>query len=172
VRTLKAFRKVVDFFYKAIMYTVSAALGIMIFIAFIEVVRRYLLGKSYIWADDLIRYLIIYVGFVGGAAAYRDNNLASLDLVTRLFPQKAQIMLEIVVNTIVTATMIFLLYYSIQAVGAPSIKHSVGVGLKIALWIPYLTLPIGFTVMLLFSAEKYIDMFKRLREGGSVEGCS
>ena len=93
VSCLKAFQKVVNFFYKVIMYTVSAALAIMIMVAFIEVVRRYLLGKSYIWADDLIRYLIVYVGFVGGAAAYRDNNLASLDLVTRLFPQKAQLIL-------------------------------------------------------------------------------
>ena len=136
---MRAFYKVVNFLYKAIMYTVSIALGIMIVIAFIEVVRRYVIGKSYIWADDLIRYLIIYVGFVGGAAAYRDNNLASLDLLTQHFP---------------------------------SIKHSVGVGLRIGLWIPYLALPIGFAVMLLFSVEKYIDMFKRLLKGGSVEECS
>lgn len=169
---MKVFHKVTGFFYKAIMYTVSAALGAMIVIAFIEVVRRYLLGKSYIWADDLIRYLIIYVGFVGGAAAYRDNNLASLDLVTRLFPEKVQIVLEIVVNTIVTGAMLFLLYFSVQAVGAPSIKHSVGVGLKIAMWIPYMTMPIGFTVMLLFSAEKYLEMFRRLRKGGPAEECS
>lgn len=169
---MRAFYKVVNFLYKAIMYTVSIALGIMIVIAFIEVVRRYVIGKSYIWADDLIRYLIIYVGFVGGAAAYRDNNLASLDLLTQHFPQKLQIIVEIIVNTIVTATMIFLLYYCIKAVGAPSIKHSVGVGLRIGLWIPYLALPIGFAVMLLFSVEKYIDMFKRLLKGGSVEECS
>lgn len=169
---MRAFYKVVNFLYKAIMYTVSIALGIMIVIAFIEVARRYVIGKSYIWADDLIRYLIIYVGFVGGAVAYRDNNLASLDLLTQHFPQKLQIIVEIIVNTIVTATMIFLLYYCIKAVGAPSIKHSVGVGLRIGLWIPYLALPIGFAVMLLFSVEKYIDMFKRLLKGGSVEECS
>nr|WP_326184201.1 TRAP transporter small permease [uncultured Oscillibacter sp.] len=169
---MSAFRKVIDFLYKVIMYTVSIALGIMIIVAFVEVIRRYLLGKSFIWADDLIRYMIIYVGFIGGAAAYKDNNLASLDLLTRHFSQKVQIILEIVVNTIVTATIIFLLYYSALAVSAPSIKYSVGVGLKIALWIPYLALPVGFAVMLLFSVEKYIDMFKRLRKGGSGEECS
>ena len=169
---MKAFHKAVQLCYKAIMYTVSAALCVMIVVAFIEVVRRYTLGKSYIWADDLIRYLIIYVGFVGGAAAYRDNNLASLDLVTRLFPRKARLILEILVNTIVTAAMIFLLYYSIQAVGAPSIKHSVGVGLRIGLWIPYMALPAGFAVMLLFSVEKYMDMFQHLGKGGSEEECS
>lgn len=169
---MKAFQKVVNFFYKAIMYTVSAALAVMIMVAFIEVARRYLLGKSYIWADDLIRYIIVYVGFVGGAAAYRDNNLASLDLVTRLFPQKAQLILELAVNTIVTGAMVFLLCYSVQAVSAPSIKHSVGVGLKIPLWIPYMTLPIGFVIMVLFSAEKYVGLFKRLLKGGSGEECS
>ena len=169
---MKAFQKVVDFFYKAIMYTVSAALAVMIMVAFIEVVRRYLLGKSYIWADDLIRYLIVYVGFVGGAAAYRDNNLASLDLVTRLFPRRARLILELVVNTIVTGAMVFLLYYAVQAVSAPSIKHSIGVGLKIPLWIPYMTLPIGFIIMMLFSVEKYMDLVKRLLKGGSEEECS
>ena len=166
------FRKTIDFLYKAIMITVSIALGIMIILAFVEVVRRYLLGKSFLWADDLIRYLIIYVGFVGGAAAYKDNNLASLDLLTRHFPPKVQIILEILVNTVVTAIIVFLLYYSVGAVQAPSIKNSVGVGLKIALWIPYMALPIGFVVMLLFSVEKYIDMFKRLVKGGGSETCS
>ena len=52
---MKAFQKVVNFFYKVIMYTVSAALAIMIMVAFIEVVRRYLMCMFYIWADDLIR---------------------------------------------------------------------------------------------------------------------
>ena len=166
------FRKTIDFLYRAIMATVSVALGFMIVLAFVEVVRRYLLGKSFLWADDLIRYLIIYVGFVGGAAAYKDNNLASLDLVTRLLPHKVQIVLEILVNTVVTAVIVFLLYYSVSAVQAPSIKNPVGVGLKIAMWIPYMALPIGFVIMLLFSVEKYIDMFKRLVKGGACETCS
>ena len=93
---MKIYRKIVDLLYKIIMYSVSVVLGLMIIVAFLEVIRRYCLGKSFIWADDFIRYLIIYVGFIGGAAAYKDDNLASLDLVTRLFPTKVQVVLEII----------------------------------------------------------------------------
>ena len=165
---MKIYRKIVDLLYKIIMYSVSVVLGLMIIVAFIEVVRRYCLGKSFIWADDFIRYLIIYVGFIGGAAAYKDDNLASLDLVTRLFPTKVQVVLEILVNTIVTALVIFLLYYSVLAIQSPSIKYSVGIGLKIALWIPYMAMPIGFVSMLVFSVFLYVRLFHKLLKGDAA----
>ena len=56
---MKTLRKISDAAYKAIMYSVSAVLAIMILVAFIEVIRRYLFGKTFLWSDDLIRYLII-----------------------------------------------------------------------------------------------------------------
>ena len=162
---MKALQKVFDVAYKIIMYTVALALGVMILVAFLEVIRRYLLGKSFLWAEDLIKYLIVYVAFIGGAAAYRDNNLASLDLLTRLFPKRVQLYIEILVNIIITALVFFLIYYSYKCVIAPSISRSVGIGLKIPLWIPYSSMPVGFVAMAIFSLEKFIEMFGRLKGG-------
>ena len=164
---MKTLRKISDTVYKAIMYSVSAVLAIMVLVAFVEVIRRYLFGKTFLWSDDLIRYLIIYVGFVGGAAAFRDDNLASLDLVTRHFPQKLQTVLELLVNTIVLAIVVFLMHYSFGAIESPGIKYSVGTVLRIAMWIPYLALPIGFSAMIFFAIEKYIKLFTKLWKGGA-----
>lgn len=150
--------------YKILMYAVALSLFLMIAIAFLEVCRRYVWGLSYIWADELIRYLIICVGFLGGAAAFRTKALVSLDLVTQFLPKKTQLVLEIACNTIIIATLVFLTRYSIQTIFTPSIKRQISIGLKVSMSYPYISLPVGFIFMIIFALDNYREFRMRWKE--------
>ena len=146
------------------MYLVSIALVLMVAIAFMEVCRRYIWGLSYIWADELVRYLIIAVGFLGGAAAFRAKALVSLDLATQFLPRKIQLILEIICNTAIVFTLIFLLRYSVRTISAPSIARQISIGLRVSMSYPYLSLPFGFSFMLIFALDNYREFFARWKE--------
>jgi len=160
---MKVYLKTLDIVYKFLMYTVAIALTVMICVSFTEVIRRYIFSKSYPWADDLIRYMIIYVGFAGGAAAFRNKALVGLDLFTGFLSKKVQVIVELICNTIILFFLIFLLKYSIDSVQSPSIQLQKGIGLKISMAIPFMALPIGFACMIVFCIDNYRLLYRRLK---------
>ena len=164
---MKFYIKALDVFYMILMSIVSLSLFLMIFVAFLEVCRRYVLGLSYMWADELIRYLIICVGFLGGAAAFRSKSLVSLDLVTQFLPKKIQLILEIVCNTVILASLLFLTKYSIQTLFMPSIRRQISIGLKVSMSYPYVSLPLGFIFMIIFALDNYREFYVRWKELGA-----
>ena len=80
---MRFIKKILDAIYIGVRYALAAILGFAILLTFFEVIRRYLFGKSFVWSEELMRYLFVYVGFIGGAAAFRDKGLACFDLVTK-----------------------------------------------------------------------------------------
>jgi TRAP-type C4-dicarboxylate transport system permease small subunit len=50
-----------------------ALLGGMATLAFVQVARRQLFGTGALWADTLLRYLVLWVGFLGAALAAADE---------------------------------------------------------------------------------------------------
>lgn len=50
-----------------------ALLGGMTALAFVQVARRQLFGTGALWADTLLRYLVLWVGFLGAALAAADE---------------------------------------------------------------------------------------------------
>lgn len=50
-----------------------ALLGGMSTLAFVHVARRLIFGTGALWADTLLRYLVLWVGFLGAALAAADE---------------------------------------------------------------------------------------------------
>ena len=79
MRTLfAAYEKLMDVIYSLIRICIAAALVVMVAVTFVEVIRRYVFGLSFIWSEELVRFLLVATSFLGGAAAYRAKALALL----------------------------------------------------------------------------------------------
>jgi TRAP-type C4-dicarboxylate transport system permease small subunit len=60
----------------------------MVLLAFLQVVLRNLLDQGILWADILLRNLVLWVGFIGASLATREEKHISIDLLTRFLPGK------------------------------------------------------------------------------------
>jgi TRAP-type C4-dicarboxylate transport system permease small subunit len=60
----------------------------MVLLAFVQVVLRNLLDQGILWADILLRNLVLWVGFIGASLATREEKHISIDLLTRILPGK------------------------------------------------------------------------------------
>ena len=106
---MKYVTKVLDAVYIIIRYLIAIILGMAIVLTFTEVIRRYFWGKSFIWSEEFLRYLFVYVGFIGGAAAFREKALSSFDLISKKIKSKRnKAILDIIINTAIIALVAFL----------------------------------------------------------------
>lgn len=142
---------------------VAIAMFLMTVIVTVCVVKRYCFGTTFIWADELVRYLMIWLTFLGASVAFRHFDLVLLDLFIGLMPKKIGSFIIIIVHFITLIFIGFIFYISLTYTLSPAIVTKSSTGLGISMMYPFLALPIGFGLMLLFGLEnipKVIDKFK------------
>lgn len=64
-------------------WLVVGSLSFMIVLAFIQVVLRNVFSFGFLWADPLLRHLVLWLGFLGASIATQHERHIGLDLVTR-----------------------------------------------------------------------------------------
>jgi TRAP-type C4-dicarboxylate transport system permease small subunit len=136
----------------------------MITITTIEVVRRYFFSQSFQWAEELSRYLMIGVAFLGAAVGYRKRDLVPLDLITSHLSPRLQLIIELIMEIVSFVILAALLYFSFKTVSSPIVYRQISIGLPISMAIPFATMPIGFTCMILFAVEHFMEMPSKFRE--------
>lgn len=73
-------------------------LGGMVAVAFLQIVLREVFSTGVIWANELVRILVLWLAIVGAVAAARDNRHIRIDLLSHLLPEKLVKGLRIVVD--------------------------------------------------------------------------
>lgn len=159
---MKWYSTLMDNFVRVITVFLAVCLSVMTIVTVLEVVRRYIFGASFPWAEELVRYLLVWVTFVGGAAAFRKGNLVILDLVIGRLSEKVTTILQIVTNTAILAFLLFLLQNGLNYVISPTIIRQTSIGLGIPMTIPYAAIPLGVGLMILFCIENYTALFQKL----------
>ena len=140
MRTLfSAYEKLMDIIYSVIRICIAAALVVMVVVTFVEVIRRYAFGLSFIWSEELVRFLLVATSFLGGAAAYRAKALALLDLVTSRLNHATQKIIDMIVTIMIIGVCGYLSVQGYAYSFSPQIAN--------------LTIPIGFTLIILFGIE-------------------
>lgn len=161
---MKYYHKFANGCYKLLRILACITVIAMLVLMLIEVVRRYCFGKTFIWSDEVIRYLLMYCTFLGGAAAYYQKALVTFDLVTGRLPHKAQEILKLVNNVICLVFFVFLIYLAIQKVTSPSVVKSISPASGLSLAVPYCAIPIGLTFMTIFTIDFFPELIGNVRQ--------
>lgn len=66
-------------------------LGTMVFLAGGQILLRNVLGTGLIWADPLLRALVLWVGLFGALVASREDRHISIDALSRLLPARVRV---------------------------------------------------------------------------------
>ena len=62
---------------------IAALLTVMILLAFSQIVLRNFFATGIDWGDSLVRYLVVWVGFIGAAVAVREGKHITIDILSR-----------------------------------------------------------------------------------------
>lgn len=138
-------------------------LSAMILLACVQIFLRGVFSGGFLWADPLLRYMVLWVGMFGAAVATKKGKHIAIDLVSYLLPPIAKPWLHVATNFISAIVASVLTYAAIifinneAAFGGRSL-------LSIPSWVWNLVFPIAFTLITMrFLASSVANVIEIVR---------
>jgi len=125
---------------------IALLLFAMILIASSQIVLRNLFESGIIWADPLLRVMVLWLGLLGALAATRENKHITIDLLTRFLTETARLFSKSFANLFSSIVAGLLAYHSARFVIMEYESQSTVIT-TIPAWIVELILPIAFSLM-------------------------
>lgn len=120
----------------------------MIFLAASQIFLRNLFDSGIIWADPLLRVMVLWIGLLGALAATRENKHITIDLLPRFLSETMRGVAKAFTNLFSSIIAAILAYHSARFV-AIDYELQAKVFSDIPAWIMELILPIAFTLIAL-----------------------
>ncbi len=102
-----------------------------------QILSRYLLNNPLGWTEEIARYLLIVLTFIGAAIGFRKGTHISFLYVLNLLPHKIKSIASTVLSFIGVLFLIFLIYSAINII--PQLQHfelsSINISLSILYWV-------------------------------------
>lgn len=115
-----------------------------------NVAGRYLTGNSLTWADEVARYSMIWLTFLGCGLALRHGAHAAITNAQDALPARGQLVLRGVILLILFGFFAFMVWVGIDYMNRTSIQRSAALQVPMK-WI-YAAMPVGFLLMILHLA--------------------
>jgi len=129
-------------------FLIVVMLSGMILVAFLQIVLRNAFSTGISWGDPLVRYLVLWVGFIGASLATKEEKHITLEVFSRWFSANRAFYLKLV-SQLVSAVICGLLTFA----GWTFVQNEAQMGgvalLKIPIWILQMIIPITFGLMTL-----------------------
>lgn len=121
-----------------------------------EVVLRYVFMHSLIFTEELSRYLMVWIVFLGSALAVRDGAHIHINFLTKRFNQRVQKWLRLFANTL---TLFFLVIIAIEGLKIlPRQLYQMCITINVSLFWFYLAIPVGSILMIIFLLPTFKDI--------------
>lgn len=129
----------------------------MIGLACLQILLRSAFSSGLMWADPLLRYMVLWAGLFGAAAATRHGKHIAIDVASFLLPKKLLPWLHIILNLFAFVVCGFLTYASILFIINEASYAGRGL-LNIQSWIYNLAFPLAFALITIrFLVRAVID---------------
>jgi TRAP-type C4-dicarboxylate transport system permease small subunit len=133
-------------------------MAVMATLVFVNVIARYALNFSIIWAEEVSQYLMIWIAFLGAGLALREGRHVALELLHDALPGSLGRKVRMAIATVVLVFLAAVTILGFQF--ALFVWNQETPVLNISLGIPSLAIPIGsllFAVHLVLMFRNYAN---------------
>ncbi|GEL08891.1 TRAP transporter small permease [Salisediminibacterium halotolerans] len=153
-------RNGVKVLYKIEEIVIAALIMIATVVLFSNVVLRYGFAANTSWAAELIRYLMIWITFIGMGLCYRRGIHVGIDFMLNYLPKKTKKALQLTVNALSVVFLGFLGYYGWELVQFSYGTNQITPSLEIGIYWVYAIIPIGSALSIFHIIVLSIEMIK------------
>ncbi len=121
-------------------------LGIMIVMAFGQVVLRNFFGTSIEWGDIFLRHLVLWVGYFGAVIATGERRHLKIEFLTKIVPPKVRKIFFISTNFFASIVCYFLMQAAISFLLLEKESASLLI-LELPTWYFITIIPIGYGII-------------------------
>jgi TRAP-type C4-dicarboxylate transport system permease small subunit len=131
----------------------AATLAIALLAMVAQVVSRYVIGSSLIWAEELARYALIWSAMVGAAVAYRRLAHVGMSALLELLPDRPQRLAARLIHLLVLSFVLVVAYEGWFLALRNFARDQLSPALQVPIAWAYLAVPVGAFLIALAALE-------------------
>lgn len=160
---MRRFKSLID---RALGGFVALAMAVAVAAVLWQVFTRYVLGDPSSFTDELVRYLMVWIGLLGAAYAAGQRLHLAIDLVPAKLEGRARHLLDLAVQTLVAVfALAVLVAGGLGLVRLTFLLGQTSAALGVPLGAVYLALPLAGFFMVLYSGLFVAERLHLLRGG-------
>jgi len=138
---------------------------VMTLFALVQVITRYVFFYSIEWLEEVTRYLMIWMTFIGtGMAVHKKMNIG-IDVLPTLFSNKKILQfLNVLIEVIILLFACLYFYFSLILVSKNIASHQLTPALRIPVATMYLSVSLGSALMIIHSLANIVGLFQNERK--------
>ncbi len=140
---------------------IALLLFAMILIATSQIFLRNIFDSGIIWADPLLRIMVLWLGLLGALAATRENKHISIDLLTRFLSDYGRLLSKAFTSIFSSIVAGILSYHSVRFVFM-EYEAKTTVITNIPAWIVELILPLAFGLIAIRFAIHFVISLREI----------
>jgi TRAP-type C4-dicarboxylate transport system permease small subunit len=123
-----------------------------------QVFYRYVLNHSLFWSEELARYLLVWLSFLGASVAYYRKVHPGVDILYRQLPASLRKICLLSVHTVSILLFTTMIYHGSQF--AYFVRMQISPALYLPKWIIFSIIPISGTILLIHGLAFLSDDLK------------
>lgn len=131
-------------------WALVALLGAMALIVFTNVTMRYLTNYSLTWGEEVARYLMIWMTFLGAGMALRIGGLVAIGNFQEMLGTRAQRVLRALILLMLLVFFVVMIWMGIDYMERA--RFQVTPATRVSFSYIYAAMPIGFTLLIIHMA--------------------
>jgi TRAP-type C4-dicarboxylate transport system permease small subunit len=134
---------------------------------FANVVGRYVFFRPFIWAEEVMQFLNIWVVMLGAAVITRNGTHLKMDAVYNLTPPGVRRLFDAFTNILAVAVSLYVIVQALEMIRMLAATGQRSVIARFPMNLMYTAIPLGFGCAVLFLVLWFLGLFKRqpAREG-------
>ena len=93
-----------------IRWALCLLMSLMVVIVFANVIARYYLSASLAWSEEVARFMLIWLVFIGAVLAYVNDEHLGLDIIVQLFPRRIRYGLAVVADLLIMVAIYLVIH--------------------------------------------------------------
>jgi TRAP-type C4-dicarboxylate transport system permease small subunit len=143
-----------------------AALAFIVILVSLQVLSRYIFDLSLGWSEELSRYVLIWIAWIGTSYAIRVDSHIRVELIKKVLPKQMLKSFECFVLLIWFLFALFLAFQGTILITKMKMTGQLSPSIEIPMWILYLIVPLGGALMCLRLLQKIYGILRsKEREG-------
>ena len=159
-------RRFIEWVHRGLTWLLAATVGILIIPVTLQTFSRYTaLIPSYLWTEELSRFLFVWMIMLGATIGVREHTHFEVDVWPDLTP-RANALLRMVSSVFVLVLAVVFAWWGIDFVRFG--WHQTSEISELPMWLIFIAWPLTGVIWLLFLAESFLDNIRIVAKAGAA----
>lgn len=159
-------KRVSNFIERIEIFISTILIAFVAIVLFISVLFRYFINAPLYWANEASIFMMAWITFLGGSLGLKYHSQAAITFLIERFSKWNQLKIKIGTYIVILIALLILMYISYEWIF--TLTDTKSSSMRIPMWIPYSSVPVGLTFAFIHLLEHFIQFIKQLKlERGS-----